>query len=296
MNKTISDIFTPIGNALGIKKRAKFYFNSVAMGDKNEKIRIVPVGKYPYHPDGGHEVSVEDIKSMADNLTDSGMDILFDYGHESLWNPKASAAGWSAREGVEAMEDGLYVTFPKLTPKAKLQVEEDEFRYLSPVYRLKGNNGAELISVALTNTPYFTTEIDHLKNSFIQLNGGFTMNKEIREFFDLPESAGENELAVKIGEIKDSKKINSLSDLLPSREEIAEDERFVNTAIESGKITPAEREMWKAFFISNPEEAKRRMESLKVNAALPGKINLTENEENGNLLDDAAFFIKSQGR
>lgn len=297
MNKTIAEILKPIGETFGIKRRANLYFNSVSLEDNEGKIKIIPVGKFPDHPDGGHEVTSDDINAMVENIKKNKMDILFDYGHESLWNPKASAAGWSDKEGVEARADGLYIDYPNLTPKARLMVDEDEYRYLSPVYKLNRKSGeAEIISVALTNTPFFKSEIEHLKNSFIQLNGGKEMNQKIFEFFNLSPEGDENQILEKINSVRSENGISNIDELKINSERPSASDLFVNNAINDGKILPTEADLWKAWFEKDPDAARTRIAGIKTNSALPEKLKFDAEPAETDQLTDATNFIKSQGR
>lgn len=154
------------------KHEARIFSNALSITDvlseEREWIKVVPVGVFPVHRQGAHEVTAEHIEQMADNFSNSGTDLLFDYEHKSLWGDSL-AAGWSPE--VEAREDGLYCKYPTFTNKATQHIEDKEYRYLSPVYQLSAlekdgrDIGAVLLSVGLTNTPYFDREIDGIGNS-----------------------------------------------------------------------------------------------------------------------------------
>ena len=162
------------------KEHAKSIFsNAIDLNDLNDTlddqwIKIVPIGVFPLHHNGAHEIKSDHIKQMADNFTSSGTDLLFDYEHRSLWGDSI-AAGWSGE--LEAREDGLYAKYPAFTAKASKHIEDREYRYLSPVYRLDAMDksgrdiGAVILHVGLTNTPYLDNEIDHIGNSSL-LPGG----------------------------------------------------------------------------------------------------------------------------
>ena len=148
------------------------YRNAALLGDSDSPpdwIRIVPIGRFPDHPDGDHEVTGEHVAEMVANFERTATDLLVDLDHESLWS-STRAAGWIA--GLEARDDGLYAQYPVFTPYGEPFIENREFRYLSPVYRLNtrdnaGNPiGARVYSVALTNAPYMDEgEIDFIGNS-----------------------------------------------------------------------------------------------------------------------------------
>lgn len=152
------------------------FVNAIEVAEQSDQdwIRIVPVGSFPNHHNGAHDVTTEHIQEMAENFNNSGTDLLYDIDHESLFL-NTRAAGWSA--DVEARDDGLYARYPSFTNFAASAVENREYRYFSPVYFLNARDkagdriGAVIDSVALTNRPYMDTEIDHIANS---LPGYFT--------------------------------------------------------------------------------------------------------------------------
>jgi phage I-like protein len=188
--------------------RPDYFVNAIlvdeAEPDKDNWIRIVPVGNFPRHHNGAHSITQQDIEQMAANFNNSGTDLLFDIDHESLWGD-TRAAGWSGE--VEAREDGLYAQYPNFTPSAKKAIENKEYRYFSPVYFLdkkdkQGDNiGAVIDSVAVTNRPYMDREIDHIGNSFTQSKQDsqsntedMKLNKQALETLGLDEDASEEEI------------------------------------------------------------------------------------------------------
>lgn len=175
--------------------------------EPGEWIKIVPIGYFPEHHDGAHEVTAEHISEMADNFTNSGTDLLVDYEHHSLWGD-TMAAGWITK--VEARDDGLYAEYPKFTRNAQRMVDEREYRYFSPVYYLCKKDkagkeiGAFIDSLAITNRPYLDIEIDHIGNASTQKPNESTeepteptdmkLNKENLEALGLSEDATEEEI------------------------------------------------------------------------------------------------------
>ncbi|MCF8307249.1 MAG: phage protease [Ignavibacteriales bacterium] len=256
------------------------YFNSIGIPAENpDLIRIVPVGKFPAHTDGGHEVTPENITEMAENLHRSGADILFDFGHESLWNASAAAAGWSAAADAVAKEDGLYIPYPKFAKKAAALIKDDQYRYFSPVYTLssrdkEGNKtGAALLSVALTNTPYFDSEIDHIRNSASA---------------EPPAEAELTQIIEKIGILE--KKLESLQESYAGL--------IVNSAVSEGKISPSEKEDWRKMAIQSPSETSVILGKLISNSAIPEfPANLSEAVgQDNDPLRMAVSYIKTKGR
>lgn len=174
--------------------------------EPGEWIKIVPIGYFPEHHDGAHEVTAEHISEMADNFTNSGTDLLVDYEHHSLWGD-TMAAGWITK--VEARDDGLYAEYPKFTRNAQRMVDEREYRYFSPVYYLCKKDkagkeiGAFIDSLAITNRPYLDIEIDHIGNATVQPQNepeeqtkatDMNLSKENLEALGLKENATEEEI------------------------------------------------------------------------------------------------------
>ncbi len=143
---------------------------SGGLQDLPEWIRVVPVGDFPEHHDGGHAVTREHLDQMVANFSRQATELLFDFDHASVFGGSTRAAGWSA--DVEVRDDGLYVRLPQWTPAGQEAIASREYRYLSPVYVLESEDkqgqpvGAWLHSVSLTNDPYFKEgEIDAIGNS-----------------------------------------------------------------------------------------------------------------------------------
>ena len=140
----------------------------IANAEPGEWIKIIPIGSYPFHHNGAHDVTREHVDQMVANFKSTDKDLLIDWEHQSLWG-NTKAAGWIT--DIEAREDGLYCKYPDFTKTAKAQIDDREYRYFSPVYKLESINkngesiGAIVDSVAITNRPYFDNEIDHIGNS-----------------------------------------------------------------------------------------------------------------------------------
>ena len=151
--------------------KVKIFHNAIditnAVGDDG-KIKIVHIGEFPNHKDGPHTVTREHCEQMAENIRNRTLNFLTDYGHESLWNTRADAAGWCDKDSVEVRDDGLYIKAPDWTPKAAQKITDKELLGLSSAYLLEyfdqysNSLGAKCFSMGLTNTPYFETEVDHV--------------------------------------------------------------------------------------------------------------------------------------
>ena len=83
---------------------------------------------------------------------------VIDYEHQTLsadtgGHPAPAAAWFTTLEWREG--DGLYATDVKWTPRATSYIEQDEYRYLSPVFSYDHSTGEvrELLMAAITNNP-----------------------------------------------------------------------------------------------------------------------------------------------
>lgn len=94
---------------------------------------------------------------LSAQVEDTGIDIVIDYEHQTLLSAEngkeAPAAGWyhelEWREG-----DGIYIVNAKWTKRASGYIENDEYRYVSPVFEYdKTGAVVRLLHVALTNNP-----------------------------------------------------------------------------------------------------------------------------------------------
>ena len=282
-------------------------FNSVQFDaeiKKAEFIKIVPLGSFPLHPYGAHIIEAKHVAEMARNFNNTKVDLLFDYEHRSLWGD-TRAAGWSGE--VQAREDGLYARQPEWTPKASEAIQNREYRYLSPVYRLTSKDklgreiGALVVSVALTNTPYMDNEIDHIKNS----KGEEDMElKELLKALGLPENVTPEELQMKINSAREKAGLPataSLDQILAAVTKPAEPQKpepeiktnsatedriaklekeladgkvsgLIDGAITEGKILPAVREIWINSAKADFAGTKTKLDALARNSAVPDVV------------------------
>jgi phage I-like protein len=306
------------------------YFNAIPVEETGEDgwIKIVPVGKFPVHPGGAHEILKRHIQEMAVNFTNTKKDLLFDYDHASLWGT-TKAAGWSNK--VEAREDGLYIQYPEFTPTAKALIENREYRYFSPVYYLnslsRGGDeiGAQIISVALTNMPYMENEIDSIGNSqnFIK-EEDMKLSPETLKGLGLPEDATPEQIENAITE--QSKKINAVQAELEASKQESETlranqtslenrleklekgdesrnsqaaETLINQAVADGKILPADRDIWLNQAKTDYENVKKALVERKVNSAMPNTMSIPPVEgkpKKEDTIKNAIQHVKELGR
>lgn len=128
-------------------------------------VQILPAGEFAARdgrpgPGKSWKLSDEDGAKLAADLTAASQKtaFVFDYEHQTFRaeanGQPAPAAGWATtfewRPG-----QGLYATDVKWTDKARLAIEGDEYRYISPVLVYEKATGRVIgvINAAITNTP-----------------------------------------------------------------------------------------------------------------------------------------------
>lgn len=125
-----------------------------------ETVEIASVGEYWGHHTVPHELTMRDLRQMRRNFTGP---VVIDYEH-ATHDPEAGeapAAGWVTEVSIE---DETLLATAEWTERADEMIEADEYRFLSPVIvkdqtdKEGGEIGTELVSVALTNNPFY----DHL--------------------------------------------------------------------------------------------------------------------------------------
>lgn len=293
--------------------KAKIFSNVVPIDADSDWIRVVPVGDFPYHHNGPHKITSDDIERMAENFNNRSVDLLFDIDHESLWG-NTKAVAWS--DEVEAREDGLYAKYPTFTPAGEQLVENREYRYFSPVYRTETTDkngdeiGATVVSVAITNTPYMDNhEIDTIRNSnhedeegivgfsaeFLEALGleeGATaeqvqsavlakiseLEDKIKELEDDGSDAGDGDANTNSAEVKELKTlVNSLSDQLKAMQNKNTDsqvEALVNSAIEDRKILPRDKKAYINSAKANYDDTKAELDAMKKNSVAPEGVDV----------------------
>jgi phage I-like protein len=129
-----------------------------AQGTVPEWIRILPSG-WVDSVKGRFLVDAQSRRQIITACAQRGLDVVFDYEHQTLKGEPAPAAGW-IRQLEDRGDDGLWGRV-EWTEKAKGFLANREYRYHSPVVLVnkKDSRAVYLHSVALTNTP----AINHLE-------------------------------------------------------------------------------------------------------------------------------------
>ncbi len=172
------------------------------------RIKIMPDGFV--ESDDGTKSFLMDAEAFTEMKKEfdarDGSAVVFDYEHQSLRseaNGAAPAAGWI--EGIE-FEKGVGVFAQvRWTETARKHILADEYRFVSPAFlvRPKDQRAVKLLSVALTNTPALTRNMDAVAAS-TQFLRKIAMADETTPSFPDP--------GIVVGEIKSLLGIENIED------------------------------------------------------------------------------------
>lgn len=277
------------------------------------KIKILPLGNVTTTK-GNFVVDDTSVDLIIRTFKKRGLDIVIDYEHQSVSDDMAIASGWIKELLVE---DDCLVGLAEWTEQAKEQIKNKQYKYLSPTVLLKNNRAVRLHSVALTNTP----AIDNMYPLFLsdKANGDNKMDiKKILEFLELDESATTEDVLNKIAELKNNNKEDEDDDtelsankdkleVLALKQELKQlkeetelkDINFIlDTALEEGKMIPAQREGFKKLALADREAFNTVMRHQPNNVSPISTTycdNLTEHGKNIPIkcLEDVDEFIKN---
>ena len=146
-----------------------------------DEIRLLPLGKVNSRK-GDMLVDDESYEMIEAYFKSRKIDLVVDYEHQTLMDVQAPAAGWikALKKGADAI-----IGLVEWTDKAKDYLKEKEYRYLSPVVRIRkpDRRVTAIHSVALTNTP--------------AVDGMFAICSDNPLWDDGPEPEGEDEMDIK---------------------------------------------------------------------------------------------------
>lgn len=141
----------PIGNVT---------LDESANGSALEQLALV--GAWNGHWQGEFQVTQAMLEQMRDFGNSRKIDTLIDYGHASIFDSSADAAGWIKPGDFSVKKKALWGKV-QWNARALEKIQAKELRYKSPTIvfnttdRKTGRmGGASLHSVALTNTPFLT--------------------------------------------------------------------------------------------------------------------------------------------
>lgn len=250
------------------------------------KIKILPLGNVTTTK-GNFVVDDTSVDLIIRTFKKRGLDIVIDYEHQSVSDDMAIASGWIKELLVE---DDCLVGLAEWTEQAKEQIKNKQYKYLSPTVFLKNNRAVRLHSVALTNTP----AIDNMYPLFLsdKANGDNKMDiKKILKALGLDENATEEELLNKIAELinnEDDAEVSTNKDRLEvlalkqelkqlkEEQELKEINFILDTALEEGKMIPAQREGFKKLALAD-RGAFNTVMKYQPNNVSPISFNFSDN-------------------
>ncbi|MEA3353175.1 MAG: phage protease [Campylobacterota bacterium] len=235
---------------------------------KLAKVLIAVIGEWHGHSAGSFEITTEIMQQMIDNFNKQLVDVVCDYEHQTLTKEKAVASGWIKSLAIE--DDKLYANV-EWTDKAKAEITDKQYRYVSPVYnpnttdpKSGKDTGWSIHSLSLTNKPF----LEELGEVIANNNKNFISLKE------------EN---IKLSE--QIKEANRTIESLTDEKAVI----IVNSAIAEGKLHPNQKE----YAIKQAKVDISGFESFIANNTIhpffndkPLYANSTDDLKKGNDIDD----------
>lgn len=248
-------------------------------------LKIGVSGKWEGHSNGTFELNLATFDQMVSNFEKSGVDIVCDYEHQTLYGDRAPASGWIKKIPMSLKsENGELFAKIEWTDAAKAYIESKEYRYLSPVFapnttsQVDGTNiGWTLHSVALTNKP-FLQELDEVRlNKLNNQTKEETMTQEEKDAMAALEA--ENASLKKTNE-------NLQTEVLANKE--ARAVAKVDAAIAAKKIHPDQKEHALKMCKADMDGFDKFLETAKPFVTAPGN-DLFDNKDHQTVATDATI-------
>lgn len=166
-------------------------------------IQLFPLGDWVADPMIGSSphITSELLTQIVGNFARYKIRPFFDLDHSSFWG-STKAYGWV--EELELRDGGLWARV-EWTEEGAALLASRSYRYLSPLWAADWQDaksgqhvGGRLLSVALTNMPFFDTELEQV----LAAQGGRPMNPKLKALaaaMKLPETATEEEIVTALG-------------------------------------------------------------------------------------------------
>ncbi|MDH1009347.1 phage protease [Pseudomonas nicosulfuronedens] len=243
-------------------------------GRAPEWVELIPAGPFVIGRDGRSWLFDDTAQQLVlSSFTERGIDLVIDWEHATQRlaadGKEAPAAAWIDTLDIR---DGALWGHVTWTPRAAQQVENKEYRFLSPVFDFIPDNGRIVlfVSAGLTNKPNF--HLTALNQEAPSENPTVKISPALLALLGLPETATEEEALAAANQLKTAQATNSehqnIERFVPradydtalSRATNAEQQlqnikteqhaKAVDAAIqeasEAGKITPATAEYHRA--------------------------------------------------
>ena len=208
-----------------------------------ENVQIAPIGEYVGSDAKGNpipeKIDAESLQKIADGLNSTETEVLADIDHNASKpgvEKDTKAAGWFHKFVVDPLK-GLFATL-KLTKHGKELLENREYRFISPTFKLdKEGKPLELHTASLTNLPAFQGYIDPILNTESNMET-ITMEMTIEQLKELIKGV--------IADLKKEEAVKKVEEEIKTENEVHEDivENLEEKkdAIESGVVQNSEPE------------------------------------------------------
>lgn len=267
---------------------------AIEITSENPWLKIGVSGKWDGHSKGSFELNQATFDQMVGNFEKSGVDIVCDYEHQTLYGEIAPASGWIKKIPMSLKsENGELFAKIDWTEAAKAYIGNDEYHYLSPVFAPNtidqatgANIGWTLHSVALTNKP-FLQELDE-----VRLN---KLNNQTKEETSMTQEEKDAMAALQAENTSlkaDKEKL--AAEVLANKEASAT--LKVDAALAAKKIHPDQKEHALKMCKADPEEFEKFIGAGKPFVTAPGS-DLFDNKQQpaGNQLSDAELKAATGG-
>lgn len=245
-----------------------------------ENVQIAPIGEYVGSDAKGNpipeKIDAESLQKIADGLNSTETEVLADIDHNASKpgvEKDTKAAGWFHKFVVDPLK-GLFATL-KLTKHGKELLENREYRYISPTFKLdKEGKPLELHTASLTNLPAFQGYIDPILNTESNMET-ITMDMTIEQLKELIKGV--------IADLKKEEAVKKVEEEIKTENEVHEDivENLEEKkdAIESGVVQNSEPENAGEATKKGEEEEKPVENPATTQNACPDKTEEVKNEE-----------------
>ena len=232
-----------------------------------ENVQIAPIGEYVGSDAKGNpipeKIDAESLQKIADGLNSTDTEVLADIDHNASKpgvEKDTKAAGWFHKFIVDPLK-GLFATL-KLTKHGKELLENREYRYISPTFKLdKDGKPIELHTASLTNLPAFQGYIDPILNTESNMET-ITMELTIEQLKELIKET--------IADLKKEEAVKEVEQEIKNENEVHEDivENLEDKkdAIEAG--------------VMNSEPEKKEGEGVECENENPTEVKEGETKEN----------------
>ena len=181
---------------------------SMEIKEVNGRIQLFPFGRF-YPADnreagqGGWYVDDTNGYFLADQINQMPIDLMIDYEHQTLYMEKNGqpnpASGWM-KHAEYLSGEGIFVDVD-WTEKARAQIKNKEYRYISPLFLAEEGTGRvmKVINAALVNRPalHNLAEAYAASQQVHQLKGNNPMLELLKKLFGA-ENATEAEIKQKL--------------------------------------------------------------------------------------------------